>query len=349
MATITVEEGEMKDDIFDSILFCDALCSKAEIIFNLVKNNRPKNPKEKFLYINDTNIHCLQLVANLFVNQCVIEVGNLLDSDGRQKTLYELTKNCQKVDEAKKALDEITKKFKDKKLLQIRHQFVAHRSKNSKGSPVSLLFSTYKKDHIESCREIIDNIITFWINHIGPRPGNNIFIDKLEGVDKLARLAIENTFNLISKKEMNSMKTLVIYDSSFGNTKRVAEEIGKNLGHDVKVIFVNDFKKADLEGVELLIVGGPINAWRPTMPMMEFLNSLGKDELKGIKATTFDTRVKLFIHGDAKDKIAGVLEKAGAEIIIESQAFYVKGKEGPLFDGELKRAEGWAKEIARKL
>lgn len=141
------------------------------------------------------------------------------------------------------------------------------------------------------------------------------------------------------------MKTLVIYDSAFGNTKKIAEEIAKALNGQVKL--VSDFKKSDLENIELLIVGSPINGWMPLPSIMAFLNSFASDELKNIKATAFDTRVKLFIHGDAKEKIAKNLERAGANIITDPEAFYVKGKDGPLFDGELERASTWAKSIEK--
>ena len=137
------------------------------------------------------------------------------------------------------------------------------------------------------------------------------------------------------------MKYLIIYDSTFGNTKKIAKEIAKVLG--VKAISVKDFQKSDLAGIDFLIVGSPINAWRPLTTITNLLKSFEKDELKGIKATAFDTRVKLFIHGDAKNKIAKGLEKAGAKITIEPKAFYVKGKEGPLLEEELEKAVEWTK------
>jgi flavodoxin len=142
------------------------------------------------------------------------------------------------------------------------------------------------------------------------------------------------------------MKTLVIYDSAFGNTKKIAEAIAKTLDGEAKL--VGDFQKSDLKGIELLVVGSPINGWMPLPSVMAFLNSFGSDDLKALKATAFDTRVKLFIHGDAKEKIAKNLERAGADIVIKPEAFYVKGKDGPLFDGELERASTWAKTLDEK-
>lgn len=142
------------------------------------------------------------------------------------------------------------------------------------------------------------------------------------------------------------MKALVLYDSNFGNTKIIADKVANELG--ANGISISAFSVDDLEGVELLVVGSPIIGWKPTEKTAEFLESLKKDQLVGIKATTFDTRVKLFIHGDAKDKIAKILENAGAKIIAQPNAFYVQGKEGPLLAGEVEKASGWAKDIKSK-
>lgn len=140
------------------------------------------------------------------------------------------------------------------------------------------------------------------------------------------------------------MKTLILYDSNFGNTQLVAEEIAKNLTGSVNTINIKNFDKSDLENIDLIILGSPIVAWKPTEAILKFLGAIKPGDIKGLKFTTFDTRVKLF-HGDAKDKMATILKNAGAKLITESIAFYVTGKEGPLFKGELEKAIEWAKFI----
>jgi flavodoxin len=143
------------------------------------------------------------------------------------------------------------------------------------------------------------------------------------------------------------MKALVIYDSNLGNTKLIAETIAGELGENTRSVSVSDVKANDLVDVELLVVGSPIIGWKPTVHMQEFLAGLKPGQLKGIKATTFDTRVKLFIHGDAAKEMAGKLMELGAEIVTEPMPFYVKGKEGPLFDGEVDKAKAWAKKLIK--
>lgn len=145
------------------------------------------------------------------------------------------------------------------------------------------------------------------------------------------------------------MKALVLFDSNFGNTKIVAEAIGKELGDGSAIVSVSDFNPRQLEGTSLLVAGSPINAWRPSERMANFLDGLRQGQLNGIKAAAFDTRIKLFIHGDAASKISKKLESAGAEIISAPQAFIVRGKEGPLLEGETEKAREWAKSLKSRL
>ncbi len=142
------------------------------------------------------------------------------------------------------------------------------------------------------------------------------------------------------------MKAMVIFDSNFGNTQRVAEAIAGEL--NTQAMPVSSVSGKELEETDLIVLGSPINGWRPTEKTTRFLEGLSKGQLKGVRAAAFDTRVKLFIHGDAAKKIAKALEKAGAEVIVEPQAFFVKGKEGPLLDGEIEKAAEWAKRVRSK-
>lgn len=146
---------------------------------------------------------------------------------------------------------------------------------------------------------------------------------------------------------MNNMNTLVIYDSNFGNTKIIAESIAKGIGEGTKVIPVSDYKDGDLNVVDLLVLGSPILAWRPSEKTNKFLSAL--KELNGLKFTTFDTRIKIFIHGDAANKMAKVLKSLGGNMITDPEYFYVNDKEGPLLEGEVERAFEWGKEIVKKV
>lgn len=139
------------------------------------------------------------------------------------------------------------------------------------------------------------------------------------------------------------MSALVIFDSNYGNTQKIAEAIAGELG--AKTVRVSDFDRNKLVGVELVVVGSPIIGWRPTENTKKFLDGLEEGRLNGIKAAAFDTRMKAWYSGDASKKIAKKLQKAGAEMAGEPNCFYVKGKEGPLVEGEIEKAVAWARSL----
>jgi flavodoxin len=112
---------------------------------------------------------------------------------------------------------------------------------------------------------------------------------------------------------------------------------------------VNDVNENTLRGIDMLVVGSPINAWRPTPKIKKLLGELSEGDLSNVKAVAFDTRVKILISGNAAKRISQSLESKGATIIAEPKGFYVKESEGPLLEGEIKNAKSWAKSIKAKL
>jgi flavodoxin len=137
------------------------------------------------------------------------------------------------------------------------------------------------------------------------------------------------------------MNILIIFDSNYGNTQKVAEAIVKGCGDNSQAINVKDFDEKLLSGVKLLVVGSPINGWRPTGHISNMIENLSNEALKNIHITSFDTRLDVFLHGDAKDKIIKSLTLKGGTVTDHSEAFVVQGREGPLKSGELERAEKW--------
>lgn len=153
------------------------------------------------------------------------------------------------------------------------------------------------------------------------------------------------------------MKTLIVYDSVFGNTEKIANAIGDSLSSqgNLEVLKVTDTKLEQLQGINLLIVGSPTRAFKPTKAIVDFLIQIPSNALKEINVAAFDTRVNttdvnskvlngfVKIFGYAAKPIADKLQKKGGNLIIPPEGFYVKDSEGPLKDGELERAAEWAK------
>jgi flavodoxin len=144
------------------------------------------------------------------------------------------------------------------------------------------------------------------------------------------------------------MKILVIYDSLYGNTAKIAKAIGDAVGGEVRVLSVGEAKPSELSTVDLLFVGSPTHGGRASPPMRELLDKVQARGLGGIKVAAFDTRLTnkwARIFGFAAGRIAKSLAKKGGTLVLSPEAFYVKGTEGPLKEGELERAGAWARGI----
>ena len=154
------------------------------------------------------------------------------------------------------------------------------------------------------------------------------------------------------------MKTLVAYDSMYGNTGQIARSIGSALAGEVKVVLASETNASELEGIDWLIVGSPTQGFRATKPVQTLISGLSAGSLKGIDVAAFDTRMPsedvgrglrfvMKVGGYAAPRIAKALEKKGGNLVASPEGFFVKGKEGPLKEGELERAVSWTKEITR--
>lgn len=156
------------------------------------------------------------------------------------------------------------------------------------------------------------------------------------------------------------MKSLVIFDSLYGNTEKIAQSISHALSEqgEVAILRVGEGLTDQLAGVELLVVGSPTQRLRATDGMNNLLNSIPKNGLKDLKVAAFDTRLTweaiektpplpffVKILGYAAERIARQLKSKGGELVIPPEGFFVQGMEGPLVEGEVERAAAWARKL----
>lgn len=152
------------------------------------------------------------------------------------------------------------------------------------------------------------------------------------------------------------MKILVIYDSYFGNTERIALAIKDSIPENKHVVVkkISDFNSSDLEGVEVIIIGSPTRAFRPTEAITNFLKNIDLRKYKWIafdtgvnpeqiKSKVLNVMVKLF--GYAAPNMAKTIKKAGGVMLAEPETFYVIGNEGPLVTGEIDRFHQWIESV----
>ncbi len=165
------------------------------------------------------------------------------------------------------------------------------------------------------------------------------------------------------------MRVLVVYESLWGNTKKVAEAVAQALAPTATVDLVDTDTAPDVvEGFDLLIVGGPTHAFSmsrkstregarrqdaevqlPARGIREWLDDLTPVTVP-IPAAAFDTRVNSpRLPGSAAKAARHELRSRGFDVAIKPVTFRVHGYEGPLVDGELERAAEWASDLVSGL
>lgn len=154
------------------------------------------------------------------------------------------------------------------------------------------------------------------------------------------------------------MNILVVYDSAYGNTAKVAEAIGDSLKSfgNVTSAPIGDITAKDLLHQDFLFIGSPTQGGRPTKPTIQFIAELPKEVIDTAKLAVFDTRFEITeqkkalqllmkVIGYAAPKMAASLKQKGCTVVSTPQGFIVADKEGPIRDGEIDRATQWARKV----
>lgn len=150
------------------------------------------------------------------------------------------------------------------------------------------------------------------------------------------------------------MKIFVVYDTKYGNTKLVAEEILRGI-EDVGGIgaAISYVKEVDLERVadsDAILIGAPNHMGGPSWTISGFIDRLGKVELKAKGFAVFDTYAGTDFEKAVK-KMEDKINKRipGLKKIAPGLSVKVHGMKGPIVEGELPKCREFGKRIANQL
>lgn len=147
------------------------------------------------------------------------------------------------------------------------------------------------------------------------------------------------------------MNALVLYDSRYGNTERIAEAVALAVQEALptRLAAVEDVADCGeaLHDVDLLLIGGPTHRHGVSDPLKATLSCLGDHSLEGIRVAVFDTRVHgaRVVTGSAAVRLGRLLRRRGAWLVVPPASFIVDGTEGPLHRGEVEHARAWAHDV----
>jgi flavodoxin len=164
------------------------------------------------------------------------------------------------------------------------------------------------------------------------------------------------------------MKAVVVYESLWGNTAAVARAIADGIGPEARALPTNEATTAALADADLIVAGAPLLGFSlPTDKMREGIRvnpgrapappDLTHPPLRAWLAAlpkascryaAFETRLRIS-PGSATGEIDKAFAAAGYQRADEAQRFIVKGKFGPLKDGELEKARAWGAELAKQM
>jgi menaquinone-dependent protoporphyrinogen IX oxidase len=156
------------------------------------------------------------------------------------------------------------------------------------------------------------------------------------------------------------MKGIVIYDTSYGNTKKIGETIAETLEEseiEVELFYVKDVKKLRGADYDFLVLGSPTKFGTMSFTIKRFLGKVKSEEWVNKPFAAFDTENPENIERSkaenkewsAAEKIANKLKDKNMKQLLPVLKAVVFGKEGPLKEGEIERAKDYARELANKL
>lgn len=149
-------------------------------------------------------------------------------------------------------------------------------------------------------------------------------------------------------------KVFVIYDTKYGNTRLVAEEIVEGIREAGEIeTALSDVDGVDLKsvaGYDAILIGSPNHWGGPVGSIKKLIDGLGKLDLKARWVAVFDTYMKGNFEKAAKKMEKRVNEKVpGLKLIAPGLSVRVGDMKGPIAGGELPKCREFGRRIAAQL
>jgi menaquinone-dependent protoporphyrinogen IX oxidase len=151
------------------------------------------------------------------------------------------------------------------------------------------------------------------------------------------------------------MKGIVVFDTTHGNTRKIAETISqtlKELGVEAEAVRTKDVKRLSAKEYDFLVLGSPTRFGTMSFGTRRFLLKVKSNEWMNKPFAAFDTENPENIEkgqGSAGEKIAEKLAQKKMKQVLPVLKAVVLGWRGPLKEGEIERTEEYTRELAARL
>jgi len=149
-------------------------------------------------------------------------------------------------------------------------------------------------------------------------------------------------------------KAIVVYESKYGNTKRVAEAIAEGMREAPGVEAVlNEVKEVELDKLvefDAILVGSPNHMGSATKGIRKFIEELGRLSLRVKLGAVFDTYIGRDFEKAVKKMEKQIGEKVpGLKLATPGLSIKVEGMKGPISEGELPKGKEFGIKMASQL
>jgi menaquinone-dependent protoporphyrinogen IX oxidase len=151
------------------------------------------------------------------------------------------------------------------------------------------------------------------------------------------------------------MKGIVVYDTTYGNTRKIAETIAETLkgsGIEVDAFYVKDVKKPSAVDYDFLVLGSPTKFGTMSFTVKGFLGKVKTKDWMNKPFAAFDTENPENLEKkewSAAEKIAERLKEKQMNQLLPVLKALVLGQKGPLQEGEIERTKKYARKLTAKL
>ena len=136
------------------------------------------------------------------------------------------------------------------------------------------------------------------------------------------------------------LKFIIVYESKYGNTKLVAENIMEGIKEandiDTSLYDVSNIGMDAVINSDAILIGSPNNWGRATGNIRKFIDKLGEINLNSKPATVFDTYISRDFEKAVRQMEKQITQKVPSlKLVTPGLSIKVKGSKGPIIDEEL--------------
>ncbi len=148
-------------------------------------------------------------------------------------------------------------------------------------------------------------------------------------------------------------RAIVLYDTKYGNTERVAEEVSEGIrsaGVDCVLTKIEDIHTLELANFDLVVFGCPNHNQAPLLTMLKYIDRVAVVPMSGKYVAAFDTYTGLNKGIALKKLEAHIRDKLrGVSFAASGFSAKVQSRIGPVAEEDIPKAKNFGLDLAKRV